>query len=63
MIYTHNYEKKNTLDVWIHFAISTERFVLGLRHLTVVDGDNKVVGILTRKDLMGFNIDEKLKKS
>jgi len=36
---------------------------LGLRHLTVVDGDNKVVGILTRKDLMGFNIDEKLKKS
>jgi len=34
---------------------------LGLRHLTVVDRSNQVVGIITRKDLMGFNIDEKLR--
>ncbi|ELU14761.1 hypothetical protein CAPTEDRAFT_80579, partial [Capitella teleta] len=27
---------------------------LGLRHLTIVDCHNHVVGILTRKDLMGF---------
>ncbi|XP_022108381.1 chloride channel protein C-like isoform X2 [Acanthaster planci] len=33
---------------------------LGLRHLTVVDGHNNVVGIITRKDLMGFQIEEKL---
>ena len=35
---------------------------LGLRHLTVVDEDNSVVGILTRKDLMGFSIEERLSK-
>ena len=33
---------------------------LGLRHLVVVDDDNKVAGIITRKDLMGFAIEEKL---
>ena len=29
---------------------------LGLRHLTVVSEENHVVGIITRKDLMGFNM-------
>ncbi|XP_071490057.1 chloride channel protein C-like [Diadema antillarum] len=33
---------------------------LGLRHLTVVDSRNNVVGIITRKDLMGFRMEEKL---
>ena len=33
---------------------------LGLRHLTVIDEHNHVVGIITRKDLMGFNMEEKL---
>ena len=33
---------------------------LGLRHLTVVDNKNEVVGIVTRKDLMGFNMVERL---
>jgi len=33
---------------------------LGLRHLTVVDGRNRVVGIITRKDLMQFRIQERL---
>ncbi len=33
---------------------------LGLRHLTVVDAHNAVVGVITRKDLMGFNMEEKL---
>ena len=33
---------------------------LGLRHLTVVDGHNHIVGIITRKDLMGFSMEEKL---
>lgn len=33
---------------------------LGLRHLTVVDMSNRVVGIITRKDLMGFNLEEQL---
>ncbi|XP_064610554.1 chloride channel protein C-like [Liolophura sinensis] len=33
---------------------------LGLRHLTVVNDHNHVLGIITRKDLMGYNIEEKL---
>jgi len=35
---------------------------LGLRHLTVVDTSNQVTGIITRKDLMGHNLVEKLSK-
>lgn len=35
---------------------------LGLRHLTVVNDHNHVVGIITRKDLMGFNLQEKVSK-
>ncbi|CAH1786426.1 unnamed protein product [Owenia fusiformis] len=33
---------------------------LGLRHLTVVDRNNRVVGMITRKDLMGYNLEKKL---
>ncbi|XP_013401688.1 chloride channel protein B [Lingula anatina] len=33
---------------------------LGLRHLTVVDRRNRVVGILSRKDIMGHYLEEKL---
>ena len=33
---------------------------LGLRHLVVVDVHNHVVGIITRKDLMPFNMVERL---
>ncbi|CAD5124729.1 DgyrCDS12999 [Dimorphilus gyrociliatus] len=33
---------------------------LGLRHLLVIDSLNRIVGIITRKDLMNFNIHEKL---
>jgi len=33
---------------------------LGLRHLVVVDQHNRPTGIITRKDLMGFKIEEKL---
>ncbi|XP_048583909.1 chloride channel protein D [Nematostella vectensis] len=33
---------------------------LGLRHLTVVDRQNRVKGIITRKDLMGFELEEKI---
>jgi len=33
---------------------------LGLRHLTIVDNNFHVTGIITRKDLMGFSIEEKL---
>ena len=32
----------------------------GLRHLTVIDQMNCVVGMITRKDLMTFHIEERL---
>ena len=35
---------------------------LGLRHMTVVSHTNQVLGILTRKDLMGFAIEERLER-
>ena len=35
---------------------------LGLRHLTVVDMANRVVGIISRKDLMGFALEERLEQ-
>jgi chloride channel 7 len=33
---------------------------MGLRHLVVVDQSNHVRGIVTRKDLLGYRIDEAL---
>ena len=33
---------------------------LGLRHMVVVDDVNRVVGVVTRKDLMAHNIEERL---
>jgi len=48
-----------------HFSLHRTYIVfrtLGLRHLTVVDMLNRVVGIITRKDLMGFSVDEKLEQ-
>ena len=35
--------------------------VLGLRHLTVVDGKCQVIGIVTRKDLMESSLIDRLK--
>lgn len=35
---------------------------LGLRHLVVIDMRNKVVGMITRQDLMQFHIQERVEK-
>lgn len=35
---------------------------MGLSHITVVDKDNRVVGILSRKDLTNINIHRRLEK-
>ena len=35
---------------------------MGLRHLTIVDECNRVRGMITRKDLMGYRLDEAVKK-
>merc|ERR1740128_1343250 len=58
-----NYVNRSALALPRQFSLHRTYLIfrtLGLRHLTIVDGDNRVVGILTRKDLMGFSIDEKL---
>ena len=36
---------------------------LGLRHLTVTDANNCVSGMITRKDLMGFKMEEKIEEA
>lgn len=33
---------------------------LGLRHIVVINMNNEVTGIITRKDLMGFRLEENL---
>ena len=49
----------------LHFSLHRAYILfrtLGLRHMTVVTHTNQVEGILTRKDLMGFAIGEKLER-
>ena len=49
----------------LHFSLHRAYILfrtLGLRHMTVVSHTNQVEGILTRKDLMGFAIGEKLER-
>merc|ERR1719378_463902 len=53
------YVNRSALALPLHFSLFRTYIIfrtLGLRHLAVVDVDNRVVGILTRKDLMGFSI-------
>ena len=55
----------NTSAVSIQSTFSVYRTyilfrTLGLRHLTVVDELNRVVGLVTRKEMLGFALDKKL---
>ncbi|XP_060098955.1 chloride channel protein C-like [Heteronotia binoei] len=57
------YINKSAVSVQAHFSLQRTYIIfrsLGLRHLTVVDLQNQVVGIITRKDLMSFQLEEKL---
>ncbi|XP_028399217.1 chloride channel protein C-like [Dendronephthya gigantea] len=57
------YVNDSALSVQSNFSLHRTYIIyrtLGLRHLTVVDRCNGVVGMITRKDLMGFNLEEKI---
>ena len=57
------YINESALSIPERFSLQRAYLIfrtLGMRHLTVVDNHNEVVGIVTRKDLMGFNIVERL---
>ncbi|MEE6517775.1 hypothetical protein FKM82_028233 [Ascaphus truei] len=57
------YINKSAVSVQAHFSLQRTYVVfrtLGLRHLTVVDLQNRAVGIITRKDLISLQLEEKL---
>lgn len=57
------YINKSAMSVQAHFSLQRTYIIfrtLGLRHLTVVDRQNRVVGVITRKDLMPFPPGERL---
>ena len=59
------YINDSGVSVPLHFSLHRAYILfrtLGLRHMTVVSHTNQVEGILTRKDLMGFAIEEKLER-
>ncbi|KAM9223217.1 chloride channel protein C-like [Leptosomus discolor] len=58
------YINKSAMSVQAHFSLQRTYITfrtLGLRHLTVVDPQNRVVGVITRKDLMPFPLEERLR--
>ncbi|KAK7115171.1 chloride channel protein C-like isoform X2 [Littorina saxatilis] len=57
------YVNESALSIPQRFSLQRTYVIfrtLGMRHLTVVDNHNEVVGMVTRKDLMGFNMVERL---
>lgn len=60
------YINESALSIPERFSLQRTYIIfrtLGLRHLTVVDQHNEVVGIVTRKDLMGYNMEECLSRT
>lgn len=58
----------NNSSLAVHESFSAERTyilfsTMGLRHLVVVDDHNRVKGIITRKDLMGYRLDGAAQRS
>ncbi|XP_053916136.1 chloride channel protein C-like isoform X2 [Cuculus canorus] len=58
------YVNKSAMSVQADFSLQRTYIIfrtLGLRHLTIVDLQNRVVGVITRKDLMPFPLEERLR--
>ena len=63
MVFKEPYTNQSAVTIQEHFSLHRTYIIfrtLGLRHLTVVDENHAVVGVITRKDLMGFSMEEKL---
>ena len=63
LIFKVPYVNQSAVTVQDKFSLHRTYIIfrtLGLRHLTVVNNQSHVVGIITRKDLMGFSMEEKL---
>ncbi|XP_077348792.1 chloride channel protein C-like isoform X2 [Lithobates pipiens] len=59
------YINKSAVCVQAHFSLQRAYVVfrtLGLRHLTVVDLQNRAVGMITRKDLISLRLEKRLIK-
>ncbi|XP_056377862.1 chloride channel protein C-like isoform X2 [Hyla sarda] len=59
------YINKSAVSVQAHFSLQRAYIVfrtLGLRHLIVVDLQNKALGMITRKDLISLRLEKKLIK-
>lgn len=59
------YINKSAVSVQAHFSLQRAYIVfrtLGLRHLTVVDLQNRALGMITRKDLISLRLEKKLIK-
>ncbi|XP_075069599.1 chloride channel protein C-like [Mixophyes fleayi] len=59
------YVNKSAVSVHTNFSLQRAYVVfrtLGLRHLTVVDLQNRAVGMITRKDLISLRLEKKLRK-
>ncbi|XP_068090846.1 chloride channel protein C-like [Hyperolius riggenbachi] len=57
------YINKSAVCVQAHFSLQRAYVIfrtLGLRHLTVVDLQNRAVGMITRKDLISLRLEKKL---
>ncbi|XP_048452082.1 chloride channel protein C-like [Rhincodon typus] len=60
------YINQSAMTVHANFSLQRTYTIfrtVGLRHLTVVDLRNHILGIITRKDLMAFQLEEKLLQS
>ncbi|KAJ8303302.1 hypothetical protein KUTeg_019698 [Tegillarca granosa] len=61
----NRYINQSALSIQGKFSLQRTYLIfrtLGLRHLTVVNDSNVVIGIITRKDLMGFNMEENISR-
>lgn len=64
-LFQENYINRSAIHIEENYSLHRTYIIfrtLGLRHLIVCDAANRIVGIISRKDLMGFALEEKLEQ-